>query len=129
MEQKNVFVTPEELARQREFMERVLRLKKGSYEDYKDGLLSRADFLRYRSDYDAQEQKLRATLSRWEKAAQETDPLDDPWIQALLQEGRLTALDRATVAETIAQIRIYEAGRIEIDYLFAESEWESADGG
>ena len=49
--------------------------------------------------------------------------------QALLQEGRLTALDRATVAETIAQIRIYEAGRIEIDYLFAESEWESADGG
>ena len=110
-------------------LERVLRLKKGSYEDYKDGLLSRADFLRYRSDYDAQEQKLRETLSRWEKAAQETDPLDDPWIQALLQEGRLTALDRATVAETIAQIRIYEAGRIEIDYLFAESEWESADGG
>ena len=34
--------------------------------------------------------------------------------------GRLTELDRATVAETIEQIRVFEDGKVEITYTFSD---------
>ena len=42
-----------------------------------------------------------------------------PWVQTLLQYGKLTSLDRVTVAETVKQILIFEDGRIEITYTFS----------
>lgn len=45
---------------------------------------------------------------------------EQPWISALLREGRLSALDRATLAETVDQILVFEGGRIEITYTFSD---------
>ena len=42
-------------------------------------------------------------------------------MKELLASGRLTELDRPTVAAAIREIRVYEGNRIEIDYLFLES--------
>ena len=50
---------------------------------------------------------------------QEQEPPQRPWVQSFLQHGRLTELDRATVAETIRKIRIFEDGHIEITYAFS----------
>lgn len=98
--------------------ERLYRLKKSAYEDYRDGLLRREDFLRYQSDYERQEQELSAQLRQLEES-QEADLLLHPWVQSLLQHGRLTSLDRVTVAETVKQILIFEDGKIEITYTFS----------
>ena len=99
---------------------RVQQRRKQAYEDYQDSLLSREDFLRYRNDYDAQEQSLQAQLDKL-RAPTRDDPLQQPWVQNLLRLGRLTELDRATVAALIRQIRIFEDGHMEIDYLLPES--------
>ena len=89
-----------------------------SYEDYQDGLLSREEYLRYREDYQRQESALRSQLERLAQL-EEADPLQRPWVGALLHYGKLTELDRVTVAETIQQILIYADGRIQITSTFS----------
>lgn len=99
-------------------LERVQRLKQGSYEDYRDKLLSREEYLRYKGDYDGQEQTLVQQLNQLDK--EQENPLEQPWVEELLRRGRLTELDRATVAQTIREIRIFEEKKIEITYLFSD---------
>jgi endonuclease/exonuclease/phosphatase (EEP) superfamily protein YafD len=52
-------------------------------------------------------------------SAPEATP-DRPWAEELVRLGRLTALDRATLAQTVGEIRVFEGNRIEIDYLFSK---------
>ncbi len=97
--------------------ERVRRLRQGAYEDYRDALLSRAEYLRYRADYDAQEAALSAQLSAQEETR---EPPRRPWLDALLRRGALDTLDRATLTQAVARIRVFEDRRIEITYRFSE---------
>ena len=100
-------------------LDRLYRLKKAAYEDYRDGLLRREDFLRYQADYERQERELTAQLQQLE-STQEEALLLHPWVQSLLQHGKLTSLDRVTVAETVGQILVFEDGKIEITYTFSD---------
>lgn len=97
-------------------LERVCRLKKAAYEDYRDGLLSRAEYLEYRADYARQEQELTAQL---QLARTEQLPQHQPWLESLLLHGKLTKLDRAVVAEAVSQILVFADDHIEITYAFA----------
>ena len=100
---------------------RVQHLKKGAYEDYKEKLLSRDEYLRYKEDYDKQEASLQGQLAQ---LAQQEDPqelLQEPWVDQLLRLGCLTMLDRATLAQTVKKIRVFEDKHIEITYLFSDA--------
>ena len=108
-------------------LQRVQRRRRSAYEDYQDALISKEDFLRCRADYDAQEQALQAQLDKLHSMAQD-DPLALPWVKELLASGRLTELDRPTVAAAIREIRVYEGNRMEIDYLFPESDRALLEG-
>ena len=79
----------------------------------------RADYLRYKEDYERQERALSAQLEQ-QRGQAETASTRRPWIESLLRQGRLTVLDRITVAEAIRQIRIFQDGRIEITYTFSD---------
>lgn len=97
---------------------RIQRLKQSAYEDYRDNLLSRDEFLRYKADYDRQEQ----TLSDQLQTLSDKQPeklLDESWVEQLLCLGHLTELDRATLAQTVKEILIFEGKQIEITYLFS----------
>ena len=100
-------------------LQRIQHRRQSAYEDYQDALISKEDFLRYRADYDAQEQALQAQLDKLRGAAQD-DPLSLLWVKELLGSGQLAELDRPTVAAAIREIRVYEGNRVEIDYLFPE---------
>ena len=100
-------------------LERIRRLKKSSYEDYKDGLISKDDFLTYKQDYEAQEAKLLAVI-----ASTETDEVkekkENEWLMRLISLGKLEALDRLTLSQTVKEIIVHEEKRIEIVYLFSD---------
>ena len=98
---------------------RIRRLKQGSYEDYQDKLLSKEEFLRYKADYDQQEQTLLQQMERMQED-DEADLLEQPWVDELLSQGELMELDRVTLSQTVKEIRIFEGKRIEINYLFSE---------
>lgn len=99
-------------------LERIYRLKKSAYEDYKDALITKEDYIRYKEDYQKQESLLTSQLEQLDKTEERSE--EKPWIAELLRRGRLTELDRATVAETIKQIRVFEDGKIEITYTFSD---------
>ena len=100
-------------------LQRIQRRRQSAYEDYQDALISKEDFLRYRADYDAQEQALQAQLDKLRDSVQ-AEPLSLPWVKELLASGQLAELDRPTVAAAIREIRVYEGNRMEIDYLLPE---------
>ena len=104
-------------ARLQAALERVQRLKKNVYEDYRDQLLSKEEFLSYRQDYEQQEQALRQQLEALAEKAE--DVLEQPWVDKLLSLGHLEELDRITIAQTIKEIRIFEGKHVEITYLFS----------
>lgn len=101
-------------------LSRVQRIKQGVYEDYKQAILTKEEYLRYRRDYDRQEHSLQEQLARLKQSDNRGDLRQPPWVQELVQLGRLKSLDRPTVAETLKEIRVFEDGAIEITYLFSQ---------
>lgn len=100
-------------------LSRVRNMKQGAYEDYKDSVLSRDEYLRYHKDYDRQEQILQQQLMKLKEKNSAQGLIEPYWTEQLVSLGRLTALDRTTIAEILKEIRIFEDGTIEITYLFS----------
>ncbi len=103
-------------------LHRVRKLKKGLYEDYKDEVISKEDYIRYREEYSAREAVLAARLdalnSRKETPVQEFK--SNPWVQKLLETGCIEELDRETIVALISYIKVFENQKIEIGYRFSE---------
>lgn len=99
---------------------RIRRMRQGAYEDYREKLISKTDFLNYRRDYEAQEQALQAQLDQLAKTEKHGDLPGEPWVRDLVKLRRLTNLDRLTIAETIQEIRVFENKTIEITYRFSD---------
>ena len=97
-------------------LDRLFRRKKEAYEDFREGLLSRADFLRYQSAYTAQEEGLAAQLQSW-RQAQAAAERESPWVEDLLEKGRFPALDRRALAALVAGVAVFE-DRVEVTYTF-----------
>lgn len=106
-----------EQERVRGSLNRAQRLRKEAYEDYKDGLISKEDYLHYKKDYQEQEDRLSIQLEHLLDKEERQE--ESPWVSELLKLGKLTELDRATVAETIKEILVYE-DHVEITYNFSD---------
>lgn len=102
-------------------IERVRELKKAVYEDYRDKLLDKDEYLCYRADYNAQEKTLAAQLGAANKNHDLSGSANGAWVDRLPWQGKLEAIDRAVLAQNVKEIRVYENRRIEITYLFSES--------
>lgn len=100
-------------------LERIRRLKQSSYEDYQDKLLTREEFLRYKADYDRQEETLAAQLKQAHSTVKDNEAAN-PWLEKLLKLGHLTELDRTTLAQTVKEICVFEGKHLEIVYLFSD---------
>lgn len=119
----------EEESRLEQALYRVQGIKQRLYEDYREGVLSQEEYYRYRKDYDAQEKALMAQQRQSQIAAEEKGLRPSAWVEGLMTLGKLTTLDRATVAATIKNIRIYENQTIAITYLFSEEVRHILEGG
>ena len=109
------------------------------YEDYQDGVLSRDEFISYRSDYLNKEKGLVGYLKscRAEQHSEEKKQgMDIQEILRSLKGENPEIADRNTVLEMIDRIEVYESGYLEIYYRFKENpdisfcgrylaEWES----
>lgn len=100
-------------------LDRVYRRKKAAYEDYREGLLSKEDYLRYKADYEQQQAHLTRQLEQLSNPSP-PQPLAHPWVGSLLRQRALPTLDRTTIAETIRRIQVFEDGRVEITYRFSD---------
>lgn len=103
-------------------LEKVQMLKKGVYEDYREELISREEFVSYRQDYISKEELLLKQLDNLGKKAEQNiyNILELPWIRRLLEYRTIESLNRDIVVEMIHKIEVFEDHRIKITYNFSD---------
>ena len=110
-----------ELTKLKAELERVKRLQKAIYEDYKDELISKEEFLSYREDYQQKETLYSKQIETLEEKKNEnvTESIfETPWLRRLLELKDIEELDRDIIVEMIDQITVYENRKIKISYNF-----------
>ena len=102
-------------------LEKVRKLKKAVYEDYRSELISKDEFVTYRQDYLKKEELLEEQLESIDSKQDEATPdiFESPWIKRLLELRTIEKLDRDIVVEMIHEITVYENHKIKITYNFS----------
>lgn len=104
-------------------LQRVQKLKKSVYEDYKEGLISKEEFLDFREDYLKKEELYQRQAGRLEEHRREyacNDIYEIPWIKKLLEMKDIENLDRNIVVEMIDKVIVYKNNKIKIRYNFMD---------
>lgn len=104
-------------------LERIRRLKKSVYEDYREALLSKEEFTAYRQDYTVKEELLKKQLENLESRKNPlniSDILSLPWIRHLLECHEIERLDREIVTSMLHEIKVYQDHRITLVYRFGD---------
>lgn len=102
-------------------LDKVQKLKKFIYEDYRNELISKEEFVAYRQDYLKKEELLTKQIKNTERqqdAEAIPDIFENPWITQLLELGYVEDLDRDIVVEMIHEVKVYESHKIKITYNF-----------
>lgn len=100
-------------------LERVKNLKKFIYEDYKDGLISKEEYLSYRTDYVKKENLYAKQIETLQiKSSPALEQLETSWLNQLLTHRKIKELDRGIVVEMIEDITVYENHKLKIRYNF-----------
>lgn len=110
-----------ELSKIKTELERVKKLKKSIYEDYREELISKEEFLSYREDYLKKEELYSKQIEALEEKKNDNvteDVFETPWLKRLLELKDIESLDRDIVVEMISEIKVYENRKIKITYNF-----------
>lgn len=100
-------------------IEKNVRMKRSLYEDYKEGILSKEEYLLYKSDYQKEEELLRGQLSSITQENAKKDKEMSEWVETLLKHKKIDKLDRETVGEVLDKIIITDNdGEIGIEIRF-----------
>lgn len=102
-------------------LEKVRKLKKAVYEDYRSELIFKDEFVTYRQDYLKKEALLEKQLEHIDQQQEKVVPdiFDNLWIKRLLELRAIEKLDRDIVVEMIHEIKVYENHKIKITYIFS----------
>lgn len=117
-------IKPEDVREKKQMLaelNRIRRLKKSVYEDYREELLSKEEFTAYRQDYAFKEELLKNKLENLESresTRELPDILSIPWVQHMLEYREVKHLDRETVTSMLHEIRVYQDNKIKVVYRF-----------
>ncbi len=88
-------------------LDRIYRLKKECYEDYKAGLLTKDEYLSYREDYNKEEALINGQMEAVLSASDERKERNQ-WIEDLKRCRKLEHLDRTILACVLDSITVFE---------------------
>lgn len=100
-------------------IERLTKKKERAYEDYSDDIITKEDYMKYKSKYEQQITSIQSKIDIINQTMNNQSPASNPWIERLLQYEQLEHLDREIIVEMIAMIYIYENNTIKIVYNFS----------
>jgi len=104
-------------------LEKVARLKKDCYEDFKEDLISKGEYVSYREDYVTQEEKLIKRLKIMEAKLNVDHSLEiseRPEVKRFLESKDIDSLSREVTLELIDCIKIHENQKVSIVYNLPE---------
>lgn len=102
-------------------IEKIDNFKKGLYEDWKSGYITKEEYLEYKEKYEHDIEKLKEiilNLNIQQKRRKEIINKNNEWIENLKLNKNITKLDRDIILELIDFIEIYEGKKIKIHFKF-----------
>lgn len=102
-------------------LQKIRKLKKEVYEDYKEHLISKNEYISYHQDYINKEALLTGQLEEIKAASRNTssDSFETLWIKQMTELRKIRNLTRPIIVEMIQEIKIYENNRIAIIYHYS----------
>jgi len=102
-------------------LEKIERFKRKTYDNYMEELISKEEYIRYVSEYEAEIKELqnqRSVITDRVDLQQKSDERHDEWAEAFKDYMNVKTLTRDMVLELIERIEVYEDGSITIYYKF-----------
>lgn len=109
-------------AKERE-LAKIARYKQSIYQDWKDGALTRQEYMDMKADYDSKADELTAILNRLTSEREElASGVDNehPALVAFMQYQNITALSRDILIQLVDHIKVYDNGNIKVRFKFAD---------
>lgn len=102
---------------------KIARYKQSIYQDWKDGALTRQEYMDMKADYDSKADELTAILNRLTSEREElASGVDNehPALVAFMQYQNITALSRDILIQLVDHIKVYDNGNIKVRFKFAD---------
>lgn len=99
------------------------KLKISVYEDYKESLLSKKEYLEMKEDYEVSCRQLEKAIEAMEKEISsliKENHLHSPWMERLKEQGNIPELNRGLLALTVEEIVVLNAERIKIQFQYQD---------
>ncbi len=112
-----------QLEERRKELTRYQKLKISVYEDYKEALLTKREYLEMKEDYEGscrQMEKAIETLEREVCSLVKESRLHSPWIERLKERGTISELDRGLLAMTVEEIIVMDSEHIQVHFQYRD---------
>jgi len=93
------------------------------YEDFKDGLLTKQEYMQMKEEYTSQSAISEKAIISYENEVEllkNNKGSRQEWIDTFKKYENITELDRVVVAALVKQVRVYDKKRIEVVFNFQE---------
>ena len=102
-------------------IEKINKLKKGLYEDWKENYITKEEYKEYKQKYEEDIEKLKIIIKNLDIHVEQEKKVkkqNTKWIEDFKKNKNITELDRDVVTELIDYIEIYENKKIKIHFKF-----------
>ena len=102
-------------------IKRLLDLKRGLYEDWKNEYITKEEYIEYKQKYEEDIERIKiiiGNLGKQKEKQEEIMDVNSKWIENFKQYKNITKLDRDIIVELIDYIEIYENKKIKIHFKF-----------
>lgn len=112
-----------QLEERRKELIRYQKLKISVYEDYKEALLTKKEYLEMKEDYEVSCRQLEEAIETLESEVSslvKEKGLHSPWIERLKDKGNIFELDRGLLAMTVEEIIVMDSEHIKVHFKYRD---------
>ena len=98
--------------------------KRNLYEDYKDGILTKEEYLMIRDQYEGELNELQTTIVRLQDEREKSMNYQSgrqEWLDGIIKFKGMTKLERNIAASLIRRIEVEDAGKIRVTWRFEKA--------
>lgn len=100
---------------------KISNFKMNLYEDWKNGDITKEEYLQYRQKYENNIERLKRNIDRLQKEKYKNHNVNkNDWIEKFIMHRGITELSRDIMMELIDSIYVYEDGNISIKFKFED---------
>lgn len=98
-------------------LEKLLKIKLELYEDLKENIITKEEYINYKERYEKNIEKNKNTIKKLEtELRKQKDPIEKEWITEFKKNKKLKEVPREIITELIECIYIYENKKIQIKW-------------